>query len=369
MFIRKHLKIIVLLLATALLLWWLGRKLDWNEVRVSLQQADWRWLLLAAGLVCSTYLLRAYRWRTLLAPLAPASIRELFLSTTVGFGAMFLFGRAGEAARPAVLPLRDPRVGPAAAFVTIMVERLFDLVITAIFFSLCLRWLKAPAGQEAEFQRLNRAGLLLLAGMAFGLGCLVVFQRNSAKLVGWLEARYRGWPLPERLGRLIVGTLQQLGQALRILVNVRELATVSGWTVVIWLVIILGDWCILRAFWPQFTVADAAFVMSFSLIGSLVPTPGGAAGAFHAATVAGLLLLARPGVTTESATAFALMFHLINFAPALLFAVYYLLRGDINLARLRQAASAETIEHVVEEESLTDDPLGPGELAAAPATD
>jgi len=63
------------------------------------------------------------------------------------------------------------------------------------------------------------------------------------------------------------------------------------WSLLLWGVILLSYWLILKAFGLPFGPAEAIFVMGFAMIGSLVPTPGGAAGAFEAATAAGLMLL------------------------------------------------------------------------------
>ena len=114
-----------------------------------------------------------------------------------------------------------------------------------------------------------------------------------------------------------------------------------GWTAAVWAVIVIADWLVIRAFGLPFSPAQAIFVMGFALVGSLVPTPGGAAGAFHAATAAGLIFL---GV--------AIVTHLIVFSPAFAFGLYYLLRGDIDLTQLRQLTSPEAVEHVVEDEHI-----------------
>jgi hypothetical protein len=107
--------------------------------------------------------------------------------------------------------------------------------------------------------------------------------------------------------------------------------------------------------------------MGWALVGSLVPTPGGAAGAFHAATAAGLIFL---GVTRDKAAAVSIVMHLVDFGPALFFGLYYLLRGDISLARLRSRASTEAVEHAVEDENiLPDEVIGQGSMEAAAARD
>jgi uncharacterized protein (TIRG00374 family) len=348
--LRKHLKFIALVLLAALILWLFGRTLNWAEVREAVSQSDKRLLVLAAVFVCVTYLLRAYRWRALLAPLTPASMRELFVATTVGFGAVFIFGRAGEIVRPVVLPLRDRRVRPAASFVTIMVERVCDSMAVVVLFAVNLLWISAPAGREAEFGRVRLAGLVLLAVGLLGVAGLAWFERRSKRAVHWVNQRLieRSY-VSARIRRAIVGTLEQLASALSILADARELAVTVGWTALVWAVIVLADWLIIRAFGLPFSPAQAIFVMGFALVGSLVPTPGGAAGAFHVATMAGLVFL---GVGREQGAAIAIMTNLIVFAPAVFIGLYYVVRGNIDLAQLRQLTSPEAVEHVVEDEHI-----------------
>ena len=67
---RKYLNFVLLCLLAIALLWWFGRKLDWLKVRAAAGQANWILLAFAVLIVCVAYLLRAYRWRALLAPLA-----------------------------------------------------------------------------------------------------------------------------------------------------------------------------------------------------------------------------------------------------------------------------------------------------------
>lgn len=358
---RKHLKFIALVLLAALILWWFGRGLDWAEVRRAVGQSDWRLLALAILIICATYMIRAYRWRTLLAPLTPTSIRELFVATTVGFGAVFIFGRAGEVVRPVVLPLRDRRVRPAASFVTIMVERVCDMVACALMFATNLLWFRAPQGDTAEFAHVRLAGIILLVVALLGVAGLAWFERRSRGAVRWVDKRFKSWSfVPERLRKAATGTLEQLATALSILADARELAITVGWTALLWGTITVGDWLVIRAFGLPFGISQAIFVMGFALIGSLVPTPGGAAGAFHAATAAGLIFL---GVAREQAAAVAIITHLVVFSPAFGFGLYYFLRGDINIARLRELTSPEAVEHVVEDEKvLVDDAGKNGEL-------
>jgi uncharacterized protein (TIRG00374 family) len=337
--LRRYLKFIILTVVAAAVLWWFGRGLDWASVRAAIGKSDWRLIALAVCIVWTTYFVRALRWRALLAPLTKASLRELFAATTVGFSAVFLIGRAGEVVRPTFLPLRDRRVRPAAAFVTIGVERIYDMVAVVVLFAVNLIWFRAPNGDAAAYARVRQAGIILLVVAAIGIFALVVFKRYSRQVIDWCEAKFAHRSgLLKRAGNLLTHLLEQVAGALSVLVSARELALTVGLTALLWGIIAVANWLVLRAFGLPFGATETLFVLGWALVGSLVPTPGGAAGAFHAATAAGLIFL---GVARDEAAAISIVLHLVVFAPAVVFGLYYFLRSDVSFARLRSLASAE----------------------------
>jgi hypothetical protein len=347
---RKYLEFGALCLLAVAILWWFGRKLDWSEVREAVSHANPYLLTLAVAIISLAYLFRAARWGALLAPLSPASLRNLFIATTVGFGAVFLLGRTGEVVRPVVLPMRDPKISPSASFVTIMVERIYDMIAVVVLFAVNLLWFKPPANAAVEFGRVRMAGIILLFVALLGVFGLTQFRKKSAGAIKWVKGTLEGRRfIPFRLTRAVVSILEQLARALRVLVNARELAITVAWTAMVWLAIALANVLVLRAFGLPFGLTETIFVMGWSLVGSLVPTPGGAAGAFHAATAAGLMLL---GVARETAAAISIVLHVVDFGAALIFGMYYIIRGDINLSRLRAKTSSESVEHAVEDEPI-----------------
>lgn len=348
---RKYLEFGALCLLALAILWWFGRKLNWTEVRQAVSHANPYLLGLAVLVISLAYFFRAARWGALLAPLSPASLRNLFIATTVGFGAVFLFGRTGEVVRPVVLPMRDPKIRPGASFVTIMVERIYDMIAVVVLFSVNLLWFKPPANAGVEFGRVRMAGIILLLVAVAGVFGLTQFRKKSQGAIGWIKKTLEGRRfVPVRLTRAVLSILEQLASALRVLVDARELAVTVGWSAMVWLAIALANLLVFRAFGLPFGVTETVFVLGWSLVGSLVPTPGGAAGAFHAATAAGLISL---GVQRETAAAISIVLHIVDFGPALIFGIYYIIRGDINLSRLRAKTSSEAVEHAVEDEEIS----------------
>ena len=347
---RKYLEFAALLLLAVAIIWWFGRKLDWRQVKLSVQSSDWRLIALGAVVVLAGYFWRAIRWQAFLAPLTKVSLREVWVATTVGFGAVLMIGRAGEIVRPVVLPMRDKRVRPAASFVTIMIERLYDTMTVVSIFALNLLWLKPATGSAEDLSRTRAAGLLLVILLAAGIIVLIWFKRRSKSVIDWLDSKIgeRGHTAA-RLKRALLSTLEQLATALSVLSNVRQLAISLAWTLLLWFSVALGNLLVCRAFGLPFGISHILFVLGWSMVGSVVPTPGGGAGAFHAATGAALVVL---GAQREQAAAVAIVLHLVDFAPAAIFGLYYFLRGEINVDRLRSLISAEAVEHAVEDEKV-----------------
>lgn len=342
---RKYFKFILLFLFAVFIFWFFGRNLDWAQVSEILKKANASYLIAATVIVCFGYLLRAKRWQVLLEPITPTSLKELFATTTVGFTAVFLIGRAGEIVRPMWLPMRDRRVRPSAALVTLVVERIFDLASLICFFAINLFWMETPAGHEKEFEYIKFIGVLMLLGTALGFVALFIYQRFSERIVAWTETKKI---VQNKIGRIFLSILRQLADALSILRDWREITAVIFWTILLWLSIAAPTWFVILAFDLPMDFSHSLFIMGWSAVGSLVPTPGGAAGAFHAATAGALIFL---GVDREQSAAISIVLHLVNFAPAIIFGIYYFFHGDISIARFKSLLSSENAVEEIESDS------------------
>jgi len=336
---RKYIEFAVLCLLAAALLWWFGRNLDWSEVGHAVGNADPFLLIVAVLIISAAYFVRAFRWGALLKPLSAARFSDLFAATAIGFSAVFLLGRAGEFIRPVVLSMRDPRVRPSASIVTIVVERIYDMSAVALMFAINLIWFKPPFAVDIPFDRIRNAGWGLLGATILGIVFLSWFRWKSPVVIGFFERLFTSWSfIPRKLSNLVLRLLEQLAQALRVLVNLIELFETIGWTALLWLGVAVANLLVMHAFHLKVGLGATIFVLGWSLVGSLVPTPGGAAGAFHAATAAGLLFL---GGKKETAKNMSIVMHLVDFGPAVLFGVFYVIRGDLSLTKLRAMISPE----------------------------
>ena len=336
-----------------LILYFFGRNLDWSEVRSGLAKANKGYLALAFIGICLGYFIRAVRWQVLLKPITESRLHDLFATTTVGFAAILIVGRAGEIVRPMWLPMRDHRIRPSAAFVTIVIERILDLASLMVFFSISLIWFRIPPEHADQFAYIKWIGNVLSGMILAGIVGLVIYHRYSKRIIGFFERLTDHKFVPGRLRYIFLSVLEKLASSLDILKSPMGVFLSIFWTAVLWLCIAIPTWLILLAFGltsegQPMSFLDSTFVMGVATLSSLAPTPGGAAGAFHAATAVSLILL---GVKPDQAAAVSIMTHLIYFAPALLFGLYYLFRGDISVERFRSLLSSENAEREIETDS------------------
>src|SRR5262249_15235561 len=110
-------------------------------------------------------------------------------------------------------------------------------------------------------------------------------------------------------------------------------------TAFVWALVCSATWLTLFAFRQNFSISHIIFVLGFGLVGSVVPTPGGSAGAFHAAAAKGLEFL---GLDPNLAASIAIVYHLIAFGPPFVIGLFYLIRDDISLRQLREMIASET---------------------------
>ena len=342
----RRIKTILSLLVGAVFVYWFVHKLNWREVWYEVREANFGQLGLALALLVGTYFVRTLRWRTLLEPMARPRLRALFRATMIGFTALFLVGRAAEMiVRPAALSVKE-NVHPSASYATVMIERVFDMVMVVVFFAVNLIFFEYIA-RDAHAMRLFgwikiTGGVLLLIAAA-GIYGLSSFRRRRSGALAYLETKLSR--LPRSIGAATISLLRHISEGLAVLHDARGLTITVSYTVLLWLMVALAHLLVVRAFgipYAEVPFTGAVFVMGLSMLGSVVPTPGGATGPFHTATAAALAFL---GVEQNKAASIAIVLHVVIFAPAIVFGMYYLAKEGLSIGRLRRIG-----EHNVSEE-------------------
>src|SRR4051812_8238909 len=214
---RSRVRPILILLLMVGLLAFSFRNANLRGVWTETRRADGLPLLLALATTFGTYALRAFRWQYLLAPLGRTRFSVAFRATVIGFAASFLLpARAGEVIRPYVLARKENLSGPAA-FATIILERLLDVLVVLLLFALFVLTAGpgVVAGDPAELARVKLGGISAVVAALGGIAFFFVMAGHPDRL-GRLALRLEAI-LPSRISHAVAGFVRTFTQGLAVL--------------------------------------------------------------------------------------------------------------------------------------------------------
>jgi glycosyltransferase 2 family protein len=110
------------------------RNISANEILAAFQQAEYIYLFPITLLLLLGYVIRVFRWCALVNHIKPVSIGQLFPPMMIGFLGNMLPMRAGEIFR-AYLLKKKISIPFAGSLATIIMERMFDIIMLNIVFT------------------------------------------------------------------------------------------------------------------------------------------------------------------------------------------------------------------------------------------
>lgn len=298
--------------------------------------------LVATALVMTLlmHLVRAERWQYLLEPIGHTRYSVAFRTTVIGFAASFVLpARAGEVLRPYLLA-RKEHLPATAAFATVIVERMLDLVTVLLLLATFL--IAFESGEAAASPWLYRAVALGGAIVTpIGVGVLIamfVMAGHPERLHGLVLRAER--VLPARMAAAVASFARTFAEGLAVVRRPSRLVWAMAWSFVLWLSIAAQVWVLARAFGIEMPFAGSFLLTAMLVVGVAVPTPGGVGGTHEAL---------RLGVTSfyaadnDAAVGAAIVQHAVNFVPILLLGLWFIAQDGLSLGGLRDlSASART---------------------------
>ncbi|MBI4483085.1 MAG: flippase-like domain-containing protein [Acidobacteria bacterium] len=320
------------LLAGALLYWFL-RNTAWGDIQRGVQEADLGWLALSLSLSLVSWVWRALRWGVFFRHLKKVRFRNLLTATVIGFAAnSALSFRVGEFVRPVLLSRREG-LSVSTAFATVVVERVFDLIVVLGLFAITPLVFDLgpylPGGSEGSFAVIRHAGFLsLLTCIGMGL-VLFAFHARTSKAMGvfrLVSHLLPGW-LSSRAERLLCAFSEGLG----VLGSLRCLILALGYSVVLWLGLAVSAWFVFLGFHLNLPFFGMLTLLVLMVLGAAVPTPA-AIGGFHQATKYGLVHLFN--VPESTAVAPVVVLHALSFFPVILMGLVFLAQEGLTFKSL-----------------------------------
>jgi hypothetical protein len=317
------------------LLWWFFHNLDFAEIWHAIEGAHLSYIAMAVGATLVTYILRAFRWQALLAPIGHARFRTAFRTTVIGFTATFLLpGRPGEVLRPYLLA-RAEGFRTASAFATVIIERVLDLASVLLLFG----WLLLTADFEVgRAVKLAGGASTVLAVAALGL--LVAGAGHPERLGRWAGSLTR--VLPARARDAVIRFVHTFAEGLAVMRRPAPLIVSFVLSVLLWMSIGLGIWLTSQAFDLTFSFVGSFLVIMFLVVGVSVPTPGGVGG-FH--KMYQFAVTTFFGAPPDVAAACAIVLHAVSFVPISILGLIFMLQDGLTFRSLKAMKStAEAAE-------------------------
>jgi uncharacterized protein (TIRG00374 family) len=326
----------LILLLTAVFLFFFLRGADWGAVGRYLTQVRFGWFL-AALLIAPTHLAtRGYRWKYLLIhEKSDVRFANMFAANAVGFTVTFILpGRIGEIAKPLYLA-RKEGCRPGFVLGTVVVERIFDMFTMCSLLAVFL--LASPLYAPVfKIQAQTEKNLVLwgIVGAAFASALLVVsllfyFFKEKALRVAAAVLK----PLPHKIRDVLLKLLHEFIDGLKFFHSLRNLLVYAGLSYVVWLGITFFYWVFFQAFGIQPSFFLLIPYIFLTMIGASIPTPG-MLGGFHQFSKLGLVELY--GVDPNLALGATIVVHALQLVVTCLIGYAILWKDGLSLFQLKR---------------------------------
>jgi uncharacterized protein (TIRG00374 family) len=324
---------LVSLLAIGLFAWFVQHA-NLSDVWIHVRHARVDLLVAGFAAVVLTYVVRAWRWRYLLQPIGPTRFRTCFRTTVIGFAALgVLPARAGDVLRPYLLAKQE-RLSAPAAFATIVMERVLDLIAVVGLLVFYVWGVAPPGALPANLMRpieIASVGAGLVAIALMGLMWVAATHPERIGTLVFAAARI----LPHRVAERLAAVAQTFSTGFAVAREPRALTMAFLWSIPLWVAISAEAWLVTVAFGIQMPFAGTFLLQALLVIGVAVPTPG-AIGSYHEAYRIGVTTFF--GASNEAAVAAAIVTHAVSYFPVVITGMIFMIQDGLNIRRLESLA-------------------------------
>jgi len=337
--LKKTIQLLIGLLIAVGALYYTLSNVSGKELMASLETVEWVYLLPSILIIVSTYIFRVYRWQILLMPMQEIRISELSGPLMVGFMSNILPGRAGEFIRAYLIKQRSS-ISFSGAFATIVVERLFDLIMMLLMFIWLFAFRADVFSTKAQTMgisvrdlaiKFGQAGVGLIFMLVLFIYFLVWHKAALMKLIHWIEKR-----LPEKWNNRIEYWVEEFSLGLSVIKKPKSLFMIALYTVLVWISITFTFYPLYWAYDLQDKSMDSLVLVTV-MVGifiTVLPTP-----AFLGSTNAAILISLHNimGEDELKAVSFGMVSWALGFFVMAIGGIYYLFRDHLSFGKLVQA--------------------------------
>jgi glycosyltransferase 2 family protein len=303
-------RLIIGCLVGALFLYLALRKVDFSQMGEAFRSADYSYLLGTLVIIFFSHVLRALRWKYLMAPIKQLDVRSLFISLIIGYMANVVMpAHLGEIVRAYVLG-KKRGVSASSALATIVVERILDVFALIGMMVLAILLYPFPGWMK-------NAGYLMLAGAVGLLLFLILLKVSYPRIQPFVGVLMR--PLPGSVQKKAWDFLEKFIAGIVPLKSRLDYPIVILLSIAIWVLYGLIFHLTLLAFdffqTYQLPWFAALIPLVITTVAIVIPSSPGYVGAYHYLCQ---IALAMFGVPASPALSFGTAVHAINFLPILI---------------------------------------------------
>ena len=323
----KHKLIGILGIIISIVFLWISFKgTNWNDFILSFQNVNYYFIIAAIVVLIASVWVRAVRWKLLLSNVGTATDVELYKATMIGYmGNNILPLKIGELLRAYAIS-RNTNIIFSGAFSSIIIERIVDTISLLIIVTVIFTFVPIT-----EFtQTIAIIGLFTVSG--FMLITFILF-RHSYEFKNWYMKKEQHLTEKNKktLAKYLVGFCKGI-EGLWQNPNPGLMIVLSFLLWALYFAVILL--CIV-AFNFDISLVDMMkmniLVMTFGTLVTLIPSAPGTIGTYQAATIAALQIM---NINIDTARAFAVISHLVQFIPYTIIGLYYFLKLNLHIADL-----------------------------------
>ena len=297
----------------AAILYFVDIKTTWN----AMLQANYVLIGIAFCLSFVWLVVRAIVWRTLLRD--KPTFLDVFYTEGEGYLLNnFLPFRLGEIGRAFLLSRKSGGMTFGEILPTIVIERVVDLIISAVIFLAALPYVVNSDSSPA-------LGYTIGSIMLLGLGFMYALARNHQWALDLFNKFAARIPFLQKFS----GFLQSFFQGLDVLTDGLLFIRFLFWMIIDWAIALYAYYLMVLAFFPEATWIWAVFGLGMAAFGGAVPSAPGAVGTFEGAVV---FALTRFTADESTALAAALTMRLYNYLNSTVIGVIGLSREGQTLS-------------------------------------
>ena len=339
---KAPLSLIISLLVSAFLLWFVFKDVQWAELKGQMYRIRWAYVPVLVAVVALSYYTRALRWRYLLPNRSRYSTRKLFEATWLGNVATFILPlRAGEIVRPWLLN-RWEGVGFFTALASVLTERVFDVLAIMILLAVSLTQIESvPSSVHAGAKALGFFAIVAAGGML----ATYLYGDRLKKLFDWLIlSRLR--PSHPQIAERLDEMADEVINGIRAISNIGELILMVLYSLGQWVIQASVFYVGFAAFGEEPSMVASALVTVCVALAIAAPSAPGFLGTFQFGV--GVALTGIYKFSPEFSLAFSLLTHAVTALTVIIYGAVLMNKTGLSLGDLKSGgaeASEKSHQH------------------------